>query len=131
MNRSCSLILSLVVSAISADAFAADGVSVKFNNKSSLTITNLYLSPANVEEWGPDQLGDGENDTINPGASFTLTSIKPSVYDIKLVDEDGDDCIAGDIKIKENEAVTLTDELLVGCQVASAEAELEDEAEEG
>ncbi len=131
MNRSSSLVLSLIVSAFSAEAFAADGVSVKFDNKSSLTITNLYLSPANVEEWGPDQLGEGANDTIEPGSTFTLSAIKPNVYDIKLVDEDGDDCVAGDIKIKENEAVTLTDELLVGCEVASAAAEIEAEEDEG
>jgi hypothetical protein len=131
MNRSLSIALALVVSAVSADAFAADGVSVKFKNKSSLTITNLYLSPTNQSQWGDDQLGDGESDTIEPGSEFTLNNIPASVYDIKLVDEDGDDCVAGGIKLNASETVTLTDELLVGCQVASAAAEIEAEEEEG
>jgi hypothetical protein len=131
MNRSLSTALALVVSAVSADAFAADGISVKFKNNSSLTITNLYLTPANESQWGPDQLGDGDTDTIEPGSEFTLSKIAPSVYDIKLVDEDGDDCVAGGIKLSESETVTLTDELLVGCQVASAEAEIEAEEQEG
>lgn len=131
MHRSLSIVLALVVSAVSANAFAADGISVKFKNKSSLTIDNLYLSPAKVAEWGPDQLGDGESDTIEPDAEFTLSKITPSIYDMKIVDEDGDDCIVSSVKIAANETVTITDEILVGCEIASAEAEIEAEEEEG
>ena len=131
MTRSISITLALVFSTLSTDAFAKDGVSVVFKNKSSLTITNLYLSPAKEAHWGADQLGDGESDTISPNEEFTLSEIKPNIYYIKLVDEDEDDSVVSGVKIRENEAVALTDELLVGCQVASAAAEIEsdDEAE--
>jgi hypothetical protein len=119
MKRTYLFLLSLCLGIAAREAVAA-GVSVQFVNKSSLTIHHIYLSEANEKEWGEDQLGNNETDTIEPGASFTLTDITPNLYDLKLVDADGDECIVGGVKLKASESVTLTNELLIGCQAASA-----------
>ena len=66
------------------------------------------------------QLGINETDTIVPGSSFTLTDITPNLYDLKLVDADGDECSVGGVKRKTCESVTLTNKLLIGSQAASA-----------
>ena len=129
MNRSKSLLIALSLGLVAPSAFAADGIAVEFKNSSSWEIHHIYLSPVNEKDWGEDQLGDAKDDIIEPGSSFTLTDITPSKYDIKLVDEDGDDCTVGGVSIKASETVDLTDKMLVGCQVATA-AEA-DEGEEG
>lgn len=116
-----ALTLGFVIS--SHQAVAADKVSVKFTNKSDFSIHHLFLSGTKEEEWGPDQLGDASSDTIDSGDSFTLTDISPNKYDLKIVDEDQDECVISGVKIAASETVTITNEDLVGCQVASAESD--------
>ncbi len=121
MNRVC-LALTLGLCALSSNAFA-EGVKVKFTNKSDFSIHHIFLSEVKENDWGPDQLGDGDTDTIEPGDSFTLTDISPNKYDIKIVDEDKDECVVGGVTVAASETVVLTNKDLVGCQVASAEDE--------
>ena len=60
--------------------------SLEVINESSHTIVELYVTPASVAGWGPDQL-DGE--TIAPGERYLLTGIPPGVYHLKFVTEGG------------------------------------------
>lgn len=53
-----------------------------FTNTGSVEICELYLSPVEEEEWGPDQL---EENTIPAGESFTLKNIPAGAYDAKAV----------------------------------------------
>ena len=53
-----------------------------FTNTGSAEICELYLSPADLEDWGPDQL---KSQTIAAGADFTLTNIPAGYYDAKAV----------------------------------------------
>ncbi len=50
-------------------------------NTSGLSITGIYLTPANSTTWGPNQ-ADGP---IPPGQSLTLTGVEPDVYDLRVV----------------------------------------------
>lgn len=56
-------------------------------NNSSRSLRNLYLSPTNQDNWGPDQL----NSSIAPGGSQTL-SVSCSAADIKVIAEDENGC---------------------------------------
>lgn len=118
--------LALSVGAFAATAVAADKVSVTIVNKSSFEFHNMYLSPTSTNEWGPDQLGDK---VINPGESFTLNDIPKGDFDFKMTDEDGDDCIASGVALSASETVEFDDADLVGCQVATAEEEAEEDDE--
>ena len=120
MQRLRVLTLALGICVVSREALAADGISIKFDNKSQFAIHHLFLSPVKENEWGPDQLGDKDEDVIEPGETFTLNQIAPNKYDVKIVDEDDDECVVAGVKIAANETVTLNDADLVGCQVASA-----------
>lgn len=128
MRRLGYLALSLGLGFVAQSASAGDKVSIKFTNKSDFSIHHIYLSETKENEWGPDQLGDKHSDVVEPGSSFTLTDIKPNKYDIKIVDEDEDECVVGGVKVAASENVILTNKDLVGCQVASAEAEDEEAA---
>src|SRR5678815_2718228 len=84
------------------------------HNRSKWAVHQLFLSPAKENEWGPDQL---KSHTIEPGASFTLNQIPCNTYDIKVVDEDGDECIIQGEKFCGHEATwDLTDDELLNCE---------------
>ncbi|HKR02423.1 MAG TPA: hypothetical protein VJT09_17230 [Pyrinomonadaceae bacterium] len=83
-------------------------------NKSEWAIHHLYLSPEDKDTWGADQLGDN---TIEPGESFTLKNIPCGEYDIKVVDEDGDECIIeGVVMCKDHTHWDITNKELAKCQ---------------
>ena len=83
-------------------------------NKSKWAVHQMYLSPANDNQWGPDQLASA---TIEPGAKFTLNKIPCDTYDIRVVDEDGDECIIKGEKFCSNNVTwDLTDQELLGCE---------------
>jgi len=117
MYRSVALLTAAVISFSSALAYAAN--SIKFLNQSDWAIHELYLSPSKTDKWGPDQLTDK---VIKNGESFELSGIPIGKYDLKLVDEDGDECVVTDIKIADSEDVTIKIEVLVGCQKTTAAA---------
>jgi hypothetical protein len=50
-------------------------------NDTSLSISKLYLTPANESTWGPNQLS---SDLLS-GESYTITDITPDIYDVKAV----------------------------------------------
>jgi hypothetical protein len=63
-------------------------VAVNITNNSGWEIRALYLSPANSDDWGPDQLNGA---VISPGGTYTLSYSwdQPSV---KIIAEDKDGC---------------------------------------
>jgi hypothetical protein len=88
---------SLRIAAALGLVLATIGVS-SAEKKSDVTVVNhaawdihhLYLSAADENEWGPDQLG---TEVMATGDSFKLTGIPCDEYDVRLVDEDGDECM--------------------------------------
>jgi hypothetical protein len=87
--------------------------SVVFVNSSSWDIYALFLSSSDDRYWGPDQLGDN---ILRSGQRYTLTSIRCGYYDIKLIDEDEDECILTELDICGSERLVITDEDLLACQ---------------
>lgn len=105
----------LVVSA----AAAAETSTVSLTNESSWTITEMYLSAVDIEEWGPDQLGEK---MIAPGDSYSLSDVPCDVYDVRLVDEDGDVCVVGGVKLcGADSAWKIGDDDLLDCQADTEE----------
>ena len=45
---------------------SAEGISIKLKNDSKWEIHHLFLSPVSENDWGPDQLGEGDEDTLDP-----------------------------------------------------------------
>lgn len=109
---------ALLCLAASPAAFAASDAQVVIRNDSLWEIHNLFISATDEQEWGPDQLG--EHVIEAGGGSFTLTGIPCGAYDVRLVDEDGDECVVGDVGLcAGKDAWVITDEDLLACQAAS------------
>ncbi len=69
-------------------AAPAQSVSLTIVNNSTRDIRALYLSPAENDNWGTDQLNES---AISPGATRTL-NITWEQASVKLVGEDQDGC---------------------------------------
>jgi hypothetical protein len=111
--------LGLATLGLPAEARAAKGkkATVKIVNKSDWEIHHFYLSSTEDDEWGPDQLGD---EVIGTGEAFSLKQIPCDSYDVKLIDEDDDECVVEDVDIcGGSEQWTITNKILLGCQEAS------------
>ena len=113
MKKLTTLALAL---AICLPTFAAPKkkATVKIINQSKWEIHHIYLSPTSDENWGPDQL---EDEILEKGESLTLTGIDCDDYDIKVVDEDGDECVIEEVSLCGDESYwKITDQDLLECE---------------
>jgi hypothetical protein len=104
------------VAAISlpATASAADESVIHIKNKSDWEIHHFFLSPSDTDKWGPDQLG---NAVIATGGTFELHKVPCDTYDVKLVDEDGDECVVAGVDIcASKEGWVINNDELLACE---------------
>jgi len=106
------LVLSTTIGASSAEKKSK----VTVVNKSAWDIHHFFLSPADENEWGPDQLGD---QVIGTGDSFELSGVPCDEFDVRLVDEDGDECMVLGVDIcGGNQRWEITSEDLLECEAS-------------
>jgi hypothetical protein len=104
---------ALILCTFAAPAFARKAT-VKIINQSKWEIHHIYLSSSDDHEWGPDQL---EDDTLAKGESLTLTGIECDLYDIQVVDEDGDECVIEQVDLCNDHSYwKITDKDLLECE---------------
>ena len=108
-------VLALVLCALALPSFAAPKkATVKIINQSKWEIHHVFLSSVEDEEWGPDQLGE---EVLAKGDSFTITDIPCDLYDVKVVDEDGDECIIEQVDLCGDDSYwKITDKDLLECE---------------
>ena len=93
---------------VSAAATAADYY-VDITNRTGYTIMYMYVSPAKSKSWEEDVLGD---DVLPDGDTrrVNLTGYKSPIFDIRLVDSDGDSYTYWNVDVSERDiVVTLGD----------------------
>jgi hypothetical protein len=108
----------ITVAALAVCLFAvpmfAKKATVKIINQSKWELHHIYLSSSDDQDWGPDQL---EDDILSKGQSLTLTGIDCDLYDIKVVDEDGDECVIEQVDLcNDNSFWKITDKMLLECE---------------
>ncbi|MGB0132875.1 hypothetical protein [Dokdonella sp.] len=106
-----------ILMAAAMPAFAAKGSKVIVVNQSRWAIHELYFSPTEEAEWGEDQLDD---ETIGTGEQFTLTGIPCDEWDVRVVDEDGDECVIESVGLcADTDKWVISDSDLLACQAAT------------
>jgi len=126
MRKVSMTLAGVVLSTIAALALptaavaASDNSIVHIKNKSDWEIHHLFMSPSDQDHWGPDQLG---NNTIAAGGgSFELHKVPCDTWDIKIVDEDGDECVITGVDIcASKEGWVITNDNLLSCQSDSGD----------
>ena len=116
--KSLKMTRIILALALTGAVFTANAGDVEITNNSDWSLTHLFISSVDQEEWGEDQLGDK---IIETGDSFTLTGVPCGTYDVKLRDEDGDECEVADVDICGDGGWTIDSEDLLACQGATAE----------
>ena len=105
--------LALALAALPSLALASSAT-VEILNKSDWDLHQLFLSPTDEDEWGPDQLGEH---VLESGGSFELEGIPCDSYDIKLVDEDGDECVVPGVDIcRHDQGWVIDNDDLLSCE---------------
>jgi hypothetical protein len=82
------LVLAAVFTAPLLSKAARFATSITITNNSSREIRHVYLSPANQDNWGDDQLTSG----LAGGGSVTLNNVACSGTGVKVIAEDQDGC---------------------------------------
>ena len=85
-----ALLLAAIL--VTAPALAADDGQITVRNRSSWEIQELYLSAVDANAWGPDLIG---LEVIERGQSHRLADIPCGSYDVRVVNEDGAECVIG------------------------------------
>lgn len=99
--------------AVSTPAFAKKAT-VKIINQSKWEIHHIYLSSSDDESWGDDHLGE---EVLAKGDSLELTNIPCDLYDVKVVDEDGDECVIEEVDLCGDHSYwKITDKDLLECE---------------
>jgi hypothetical protein len=92
---------------------APQAASITVVNNSNWEIRYLYLSPADSDNWGGDQMNGS---TLTPGASVTLSNVQCPGAEIKVVSEDMDGCfISKVLACSEGAQWTITNDARPNC----------------
>ena len=93
-------------------AAPAQSVTLTVVNNSTREIRFLYLSPAENDNWGADQLNES---SISPGATRTL-NITWEQASVKLVGEDQDGCfLSTTMNVSSSIQWTITSDAPLNC----------------
>ena len=87
--------------------------SLVIENDSSYTFIEINLSPTGTVSWGADLLGA---QVLEPGDVLELSGIECGTYDIRVIDEDADECILDTVDLCLDNAVWRIDDVeLASC----------------
>jgi hypothetical protein len=102
-----------------AQEAASATASIEIVNRTRWAIYEIYFSPSDADEWGDDQL-DGE--TIEPGDHFTLSDIPCELWDVLLIDEEGDECVVLGVDLcRDDYKWVIENNALLACQGQSSD----------
>ncbi|MNL09650.1 hypothetical protein D3C87_1304180 [compost metagenome] len=104
------------IAALACFPIAASAADVVFVNQSSWEIHEIYFSQSKQKSWGEDHL---EEEVLQKGDSLTLSGVTRGKWDVRVVDEDGDQCVLEDVQIDGADKWVITDKELLACQAAS------------
>lgn len=105
---STSLLLMSTVPAVAA--------TIQIQNQSSWDIHEVYFAPTSQHDWGDDHLG---KQVLKAGMTLSLSDVEPGLWDVRLVDEDEDECVVDAQQISASQTFVIDDEDLLNCQANS------------
>lgn len=80
-------------------AVSPDGGAIFVVNNTTANITEVYISPANNADWGPDYM----TGSIGAGQEYAWT-VNAGLWDVKLVDDQGYQSIVNNISVSLNQS---------------------------
>ena len=109
-----SFLIALIIGAALSSTAKAE-IYITLVNQSAWTLYEVYMTSSDYEYWGDDLLETSGEVVLINGESVNIEVPSPGLWDLKIVDEDGDECIVTEIPIVADEYVELTSAMLLGC----------------
>ena len=103
-------LIVLLITMLFAMSVQAEDYYVDVTNRTGFAIFHLYVSPGDSKSWQEDVLGtdviaDGDRMRVN------LIGYDSPIFDIKLVDEDGDSYTFWNVDVSREDLVVTLDDL--------------------
>lgn len=114
------------VTAIGVSTYGSAHADVIIRNGSNYEITEVYVAPQSMTEWGDDHLGDK---VLKPKDMLTLTGVAPGKWDFRIVfrEQGGKEnwpCVVQGIELTSaGDDSTFDDETLDNCAENTDEEE--------
>lgn len=116
MNRPTPAFFSLSLAATLGTTTVACSTdsTLTIENQSSIALLSIYLSPVSQASWGRDLLGA---ELLSPGQYAEISGIDCDTYDVRVVDEDLDECIVTGLDLcLDHDRWVIDDATLIDCQ---------------
>jgi len=91
------------------------GKGIRFWNLTLHTITDLRLSPAGENHWGPNQCRNDRDGTVEHDERLRITGIAPGAYDVRLTDSTDRRCIVRNIEVRPASIFSIEESQLTDC----------------
>ena len=88
------LFLSMALAAAAMSPALAQAGKLSIANASDTAIAHVYVSPIDVDRFGPDLLRGAK---VPPGQSYAFPDLPTGLYDMKVVDDKGAECLLKDV----------------------------------
>jgi len=110
------LLAAIALAVISSATSAQDRRSMRFWNLTLYTVTDLRMSPAGKDAWGPNQCENDRDGTVDHDERLRITGIEPGRYDVKLTDKIGRVCTVRNVEVKEAAVFAIEEKQLTDCR---------------
>ena len=117
-HRSClrnPLLAAIALAVIGSAATAQDRRGIRFWNLTLYTVTDLRMSPAGKDAWGPNQCQNDRDGTVDHDERLRITGVEPGRYDVKLTDKIGRVCTVRNVEVKEAAVFAIEEKQLTDC----------------
>jgi hypothetical protein len=110
------LLAAIALVVISSAAAAQDRRGMRFWNLTLYTVTDLRMSPAGKDAWGPNQCQNDRDGTVDHDERLRITGIEPGHYDVKLTDKIGRVCTVRNVEVKDAAVFAIEEKQLTDCR---------------
>ena len=94
---------------------SAQAGSLKFLNRTGVTIVNLQFAPPGSAAWGPNQCKNDDEGEVDHNERLALTGLQAGRYDVKLGDKKGRVCTIKNVDVQEGNPVIIREQDLASC----------------
>ena len=99
----------------SVNEVAAQGKGVRLWNLTTATISELQLSLAGKNDWGPNQTLNDKDKEVDHDERLRITGVEPGRYDAKVGYRGSKHCFVRGIEIKADAVFSIADKDLKDC----------------